>query len=214
MFAKPRPKKSILPPPSKKRRTASSIEEIAFDDGARHEFLTGFQKRKQQRIKHAQEQATKQARQERLEARRQVRQERRREVEEHVETINRLLRKSGAIVDQAEAESHENDEDEWDGFPDKPHLDIIDHEEEYIDEDRYTTVTVESVLISRDGFGKPQVLDDEEEAKVDHPRNKDGETQYKEQKPKRPKKKKFRYESKFERQLTNRRHKDKCRISK
>ena len=73
MFAKPRPKKSILPPPSKKRKTTWAVEEVTFDNEARHEFLTGFHKRKQQRIKHAQEQAAKQARQEKLEARKQVR---------------------------------------------------------------------------------------------------------------------------------------------
>ena len=71
-FAKPRPKKSILPPPSKKRKTTSAVEEVTFDNDARHEFLTGFHKRKQQRIKFAQEQAAKQARQEKLETRKQV----------------------------------------------------------------------------------------------------------------------------------------------
>jgi ribosomal RNA-processing protein 17 len=73
MFAKPRPKKSILPPPSKKRKNTSTIEEISFDDEARNEYLTGFHKRKQQRIKHAQEEAVKRARIEKLESRKQVR---------------------------------------------------------------------------------------------------------------------------------------------
>lgn len=75
MFAKPRPKKSILPPPSKKRKTAA-IEEISFDNDARHEYLTGFHKRKLQRIKHAQEEAAKKAREEKIEIRKQVRQQR------------------------------------------------------------------------------------------------------------------------------------------
>lgn len=72
MFAKPRPKKSILPPPSKKRKTTYNIEEISFDNDARQEFLTGFHKRKQQRIKNAQEEAAKRARQEKIETRKQV----------------------------------------------------------------------------------------------------------------------------------------------
>lgn len=72
MFAKPRPKKSILPPPTKKRKTASSVPEITFDDGARQEYLTGFHKRKLERVKHAQDQAARQARQEKLDARKQV----------------------------------------------------------------------------------------------------------------------------------------------
>lgn len=73
MFAKPRPKKSPLPPPSKKRKTTPAIEEISFDDGARQEYLTGFHKRKLQRIKHAQNQAAQRARAEKLESRKQVR---------------------------------------------------------------------------------------------------------------------------------------------
>lgn len=73
MFAKPRAKKSILPHPSKRRKNTSEIEEIAFDNDARQEFLTGFHKRKLQRIKHAQDVAAKRARQEKLEARKQVR---------------------------------------------------------------------------------------------------------------------------------------------
>jgi ribosomal RNA-processing protein 17 len=72
MFAKPRPKKSILPPPTKKRKTTPAIEEISFDFDARQEYLTGFHKRKQQRIKNAQEEAAKRARLERIEARKQV----------------------------------------------------------------------------------------------------------------------------------------------
>lgn len=72
MFAKPRVKKSILPPPSKKRKSTSAIEEISFDNDARQEYLTGFHKRKLQRIKHAQEEAAKRARQEKLETRKQV----------------------------------------------------------------------------------------------------------------------------------------------
>lgn len=73
MFAKPRVKKSPLPPPNKKRKSNSDIEEISFDQDARKEFLTGFHKRKQQRIKNAQEVAAKRARQEKIDTRRQVR---------------------------------------------------------------------------------------------------------------------------------------------
>ncbi|PNY18311.1 Uncharacterized protein TCAP_07575 [Tolypocladium capitatum] len=206
MFAKPRPKKSILPPPSKKRKATSAVEEVSFDKDARHEFLTGFHKRKQQRIKHAQEQAAKQARQERLDARKQMRNDRRREVEEHVETVNRMLRESGAVVDPVQSDLQECASDEWDGFPDKPDLDIVNHEEEYVDEDRYTTVTVESVSVSRDGLSKPHLSDDEAEGDGN---GEDKETENKgtgAAKPKK-KKKKFRYESKIERQLTERKRK-------
>ncbi|KAL3957902.1 hypothetical protein ACCO45_008480 [Purpureocillium lilacinum] len=197
-FAKPRPKKSILPPPSKKRKTTSAVEEVTFDNDARHEFLTGFHKRKQQRIKFAQEQAAKQARQEKLETRKQMRDERKREVEQHVETVNRLLRESGAVVDPVEA---------------GPDLDIVDHEEEYVDEDRYTTVTVESVSVSRDGLSKPQLENDKEQDDENEDADEDKEGKSEGKEPSRPKKKKkkFRYETKIERQLTERKHRAKSR---
>ncbi|RBR22637.1 hypothetical protein FVER53590_07814 [Fusarium verticillioides] len=200
MFAKPRPKKSILPPPSKKRKMTSAVEEVNFDFEARQEYLTGFHKRKQQRIKNAQEEAAKRARQERLELRKQIREERKRDVEEHVQTVNRLLQESAA-AGAVEQESDEED-GEWDGFPDQPELDIVDHEEEYIDEDRYTTVTVESVSVTRDGLHKSQVddKDNEEDKKVEEP--KDDQKAKSRREPKK-KKKKFRYETKFERQLTD-----------
>jgi ribosomal RNA-processing protein 17 len=70
MFVKPRPKKSILPHPSKKRKYG--VEQVAFDFDARNEYLTGFHKRKQQRIKLAQEEAAKKEREEKLKARKQV----------------------------------------------------------------------------------------------------------------------------------------------
>lgn len=72
MFAKPRPKKSPLPPPPSKKRKVHAIEEISFDNSAREEYLTGFHKRKVQRQKHAQEEAAKRAREERIELRKQV----------------------------------------------------------------------------------------------------------------------------------------------
>ncbi len=73
MFARPRPKKSLLPPPAKRRKTTSAVEEINFDFDARADYLTGFHKRKLQRAKQAQEEAAKKAREERIAARKQVR---------------------------------------------------------------------------------------------------------------------------------------------
>jgi len=220
MFAKPRPKKSLLPPPNKKRRATSSVEEVAFDNDARQEYLTGFHKRKQQRIKHAQEQAAKRAREEKIEARKQMRAERRREVEEHVETVNKLLRESGAAGDDIAQDSQEDESDEWDGIADKPALEVIGHEEEYIDEDRFTTVTVETVSVSRDGLAKPEIYveKEEEDDEGGEGKSEDPEvTQPSSQNPshdtgpKRVKKKKFRYESKLERRLTERKQKAKGR---
>ena len=68
MFSRPRAK-ATGPPPSKKRKLVSTIEEIAFDPSAREDYLTGFHKRKLQRIKHAKEEAAKREREEQLTAR-------------------------------------------------------------------------------------------------------------------------------------------------
>ncbi|KAH7189158.1 nucleolar protein 12-domain-containing protein [Fusarium flagelliforme] len=202
MFAKPRPKKSVLPPQYKKRKAASAVEEVNFDFDARQEYLTGFHKRKLQRIKNAQEEAAKRARQEKLDMRKQIREERKREVEEHVQTVNRLLKESEAAGAVGLDSEEEEEDEEWGGIPDQPELDIVDHEEEYIDEDRYTTVKVESVSVTRDGFQKPQFDSEDkgEDKKVEE--TKDDEKKARRE-PKK-KKKKFRYDTKFERQLADR----------
>lgn len=61
-------KVAVTIPPAKRRKHAS-IEEITFDSSAREDYLTGFHKRKLQRIKHAQEEAAKKEREERVQAR-------------------------------------------------------------------------------------------------------------------------------------------------
>ena len=58
-----------FPPLRKRRKPTSAIEEIAFDFSAREDYLTGFHKRKLQRIKHAKEEAAKKDREEKLNAR-------------------------------------------------------------------------------------------------------------------------------------------------
>ena len=55
-----------------KRRKVSTVEEISFDATAREEFLTGFHKRKQQRILQAKEQAARREREERIKERKRV----------------------------------------------------------------------------------------------------------------------------------------------
>lgn len=72
MFARPRAKKGLLPPPPKKRKFQHSVEEIKFDNDSRADYLTGFHKRKLQRTKNAQEQAAKKAREEKIELRKRV----------------------------------------------------------------------------------------------------------------------------------------------
>ncbi len=63
-----------MPPPlPKRRKIAPAIEEITFDPAARQDYLSGFHKRKQQRIRHAKDDAVKRDRDTKLEARKQVR---------------------------------------------------------------------------------------------------------------------------------------------
>lgn len=66
-------RRRVMPPSSKKRKLESApIEEITFDPEARLDYLTGFHKRKLQRVKHAKEIAEKRAREDRIEHRRKV----------------------------------------------------------------------------------------------------------------------------------------------
>jgi hypothetical protein len=64
----------MAPPPSKRRKVArpTPVEEVTFDLDARHDYLTGFHKRKLQRAKHAQEIAERKAKEEKREQRRKV----------------------------------------------------------------------------------------------------------------------------------------------
>ena len=58
-----------VPQPRRKRKVTSAIQEISFDYSAREDYLTGFHKRKLQRIKHAKEEAIKKDREDKLAAR-------------------------------------------------------------------------------------------------------------------------------------------------
>ncbi|RYP77091.1 hypothetical protein DL771_001381 [Monosporascus sp. 5C6A] len=213
MFARPRSKKSILGPPPKKRKAGHAVEEIKFDAAARDEYLTGFHRRKVQRAKRAQEEAAKKARQEKIDLRKQLREERKKEIEEHVQHVTSILKQveRAGYIDEEELVSGEEG-GEWGGFEDAPAAETLDHEEEYIDEDRFTTVTVESVNVSRDGLVKPAEEESDEEdgdgvkgtAKPgDESTSGSTDRALKHKK----KKQKFRYETKVERQQNQRREK-------
>jgi len=151
-----------------------------------------------------------------------LRQQRKIDLEKHVEEVNRLVKQAnGDIVGLDGGESSEDDdgEEEFVGFQDP---EPIDQEDEYVDEDKYTTVTIESVNISRDGFSKPG--GDEEDAvarkaeekeegegvgkdgKKDVQRDENGKRIWTKERPRtewpKKKKKKFRYESKADRKVT------------
>ena len=72
-----------------------------------------------------------------------------------MEAVNAMLRKNeGAEPDASEVEG----EEKWDGTEEE--REVVDLEE-YVDDDKFTTVTVEAVDVSRDGLKR--VIDDVEE---------------------------------------------------
>ncbi|KAE8152554.1 nucleolar protein 12-domain-containing protein [Aspergillus avenaceus] len=196
-------------PQAKRRKTVSKVEEINFDSDARHEFLTGFRKRKLQRIKHAQEVAERKAREARIEDRKKIREEReadfKRALEEHERQLKRLREEEDGEQSGSGSESDEDNE-EWEGFEEPP---AVDYEAEYIDEDKYTTVTVEEMDASREGLLKSQaeISDEDEEGTTRKPEAGTRSEAVEKTKKKasndkiKKKKKKFRYESKEDRKL-------------
>lgn len=146
-----------------------------------------------------------------------MRDERKKAVEEHVETVNKLLREARK-AGTSDTESEDESGDEFGGFEDEP-IQPVDLEEEYIDEDRYTTVTIEAVNVDKDGMHKPDAEndrgedDDDEDGEVKgHEAAKSGAAPEKNKKewPKKPRKKKFRYETKIERKLSEAKRKVKA----
>jgi ribosomal RNA-processing protein 17 len=126
-----------------------------------------------------------------------LREERRKELEEHIDAVNALVGKNVAS-DMGE----ESGEEAWGGIEDDPAAEVVDHEEEYVDEDRYTTVTVEAVDVSKDGLQR--IADDVESEGGENTEVKpvEKEAAGKKKWPKKERKKKFRYESKAERKIT------------
>ena len=142
-------------------------------------------------------------------------------MEKHVEEVNALVKEAakaaGEIDDEEEEDDDDDDEDEdEDGQAVGDQVNVLegasalDHEEEFIDEDLYTTVTVEAVDISKDGFHKvaqeEQEGDDESnKPTAGRPSTRPGAKRiWTKERPNAPKKKKkpFRYESKAERKVT------------
>ena len=129
-----------------------------------------------------------------------------------------MIREAHVGLDASESDSEDEDES-WDGIEEN-HDPQVDHEDEYMDDDRFTTVTVEAVDVSKDGLQKSnQDEDDESEASSQNTPNgesqpstvlqgRTGSGKVKRMWTKEPssgpkkKKKKFRYESKAERKVT------------
>jgi len=103
----------------------------------------------------------------------------------------------------------ENGEDgEWGGIEDDPvEVEPVDHEEEYIDEDKYTTVTVEAVDVSKEGLQKVVNEDEDEVEEKTFTKPFDKDEKGKKVWPKKVRKKKFTYETKTERKFTRNKQK-------
>lgn len=140
-------------------------------------------------------------------------------MEKHVKEVNALVKEAARAASEIDEEAEEKEEDddyEDDGQAEVEQVDVleeaskIDHEEEFIDEDLYTTVTVEAVDISKDGLHKvaqeEQEGDDESnKPTAGRPSTRPGAKRiWTKERPNGPKKKKkpFRYESKAERKVT------------
>ena len=152
-----------------------------------------------------------------------MRQQRKGDLERHVQEVNTLLRKvNGELSEEGEggedeAADEEGEDEEWTGFEEPVE---INREEEYIDEDKYTTVTVETVDISKSGFSKPEAGSGEDseggrEVAVGSKLQASDKRVWTKEKPSkdRPKKKKkkFRYESKADRKVTRLKERSKNR---
>jgi ribosomal RNA-processing protein 17 len=123
---------------------------------------------------------------------------------EHKAVLKRMKEDAG---DLGEMEG-EKEEEDWEGIEEPP---AVDYEAEYIDEDKYTTVTVEEMDASREGLLKAAKEEDEEgEEKKTYPvESAEADAKAKKRKPRsaaseaaRKKKRNFRYETKVERKQT------------
>jgi ribosomal RNA-processing protein 17 len=215
-----------MPPPSKKRRIMSlpktlgpRPEEISFDLSARQDYLTGFHKRKVERTKAAQEAAERRIKEEKRQQRQKLRNERKLELEERVQMVDAYFKPTPA-ASLKEGDDTDASEDEAVLDEESP-PERVDHEAEYIDEDKYTSVVVEEVGVDRDGF----VFEANEESTGPEPdtdgvhkssdsteankkRTWTAEKPKGESKPKK-KRKKFRYENKAERKVERQKQRDK-----
>ena len=128
-----------------------------------------------------------------------------------------IIREADIALDSSEEDG--GGEEPWNGIQDK-HDPTVDHEDEYMNEDRFTTVTVEAVEVSKDGLqiatqdegnesgrSGTKVSDEEPRKTADSCRESGSERskrRWTKEAPTVPKKrkKKFRYENKAERKAT------------
>ncbi|CUS09598.1 unnamed protein product [Tuber aestivum] len=190
--------------PSTKRKRPG-VEEISFDAEQRREYLTGFHKRKLARAKKAREEAEKAARAERLEDRRKLRESRKQELSAHVTAIQKLSRE--AALEAGGIESSGGDEAEWGGInadenEEDGNIHGVGGEDEYVDEEKFTTVTVEAMDLGKEESEDEGVVAERMRKREEREKEEERLMQKKEARQKngpKGKRKKFRYLTKSER---------------
>lgn len=132
-------------------------------------------------------------------------------MEKHVEEVNALVKEAAKAAGEIDENEDEDDQAEGEQGNVLAEALTIDHEEEFIDEDLYTTVTVEAVDVSKEGLHKVSQEDEEADDESNNkpatgrPSTRQGAKRiWTKERPNGPKKKKkpFRYESKAERKVT------------
>jgi ribosomal RNA-processing protein 17 len=116
--------------------------------------------------------------------------------------------KAGQRDEQTSDVASEEDDD-WAGIEDEQLVEPIDHTEEYIDEDKYTSVAIEAVNIDREGIHKaingPEAEDGPIAAGSEQQSTSQGANATARRHAPQKRKKKFRYETKTERRAGGRR---------
>lgn len=144
-----------------------------------------------------------------------LREGRKADLEKHVEAVNSMIKDPDDVDSEQGLEEWEDEGKVWDGIQEDP---AIDHEDAYVDDDRFTTVTIEAVDVSRNGLRKVAKKDSEDSEDDERSTEKSTKERpsdtgkipprtkrvWTKEAPNGPKKRKknFRYESKAERKAT------------
>lgn len=123
------------------------VEEVVFNKDSRHEYLTGFHKRKVERQKKAKAFYEQQERQAKIDERKRIREERQKEFEDKVKELDTVksLRLGG--IDKGdedeedgdnveEAENNEGSQIGWNGFESDEKVTVVTQEAQDDDEDK------------------------------------------------------------------------------
>ncbi|TCD71652.1 hypothetical protein EIP91_007399 [Steccherinum ochraceum] len=124
---------------SKKKARRDQVKEVVFDDGARHEFLTGFHKRKVQKKEAAKKKAEEREKQERLDAMQDERSTGQMLAERATENAKQVEK---AYREAIAGEASDDDEETVFSPTSKGKDEPMVADEEYEDEEQLATVTV------------------------------------------------------------------------